>query len=282
MNFIQKKTIKIRLNQMCFFVGLLGACPAFSATLLVPHSPKPLWAGTFFSGYIGGAWGHSNVNTDVGVFSETSHFASTANIDAVNQTGSAPLKLNTFIGGIGLSNNWVFQNLIYGFSLDFGSFNLKETNNAVNLNYPAVQGITYSLQTSMDTNWLFTARGRFGFAPVNWPFFYATGGLALTEIFASNGFEDRSNSIVLGRGGSSNNTTRTGWTIGGGLQFPLALNWSLISEYLYVNFGSASVVSSIKSGLDGNTTSTLFTSPFVTSAKLTANIFRVGINYKFA
>lgn len=255
-----------------FLVSLIGESSAFSA---VNPENKNIWVGSFISGYVGGAWSNSNASTNVGEVTPTSHFASTNNINSVNQNGSPSLKANTFIGGVGLANNWMFQDLIYGLALDFGSLHLQKTNNAVNITYPSSPIRTYSLQTSINSNWLFTARGRLGFAPINWPFIYATGGLALTQLNASNSFNDTSAS--LGVGGSNNKTTKSGWTLGGGIQIPLASNWTLTSEYLYVNFGSVSVLSSINSNLDGES----FSSPFQTAIKFSANIFRIGLSYKF-
>jgi opacity protein-like surface antigen len=278
MIFTQKIMKRALIKSLLFFIHIIGTCSVFSAEKN-DFVYKNFWKGSFISGHIGGAWGRSDMKTDVGVFSDESYFVSTANIDSVNQSGSSPLKSNAFVGGVGISNNWVFHSIVYGLALDFSSFHIQGASNQVDVDYPTTQGVTYSLQTSVESNFLFTARGRLGIAPVNWPFIYLTGGLALTKLYVANNFGDRLN--ILNVGGASNNSVRSGWTLGSGVEVPLATNWILFSEYLYVDFGSFSVqsaISAINSGFDGERVS----SPFITSSRLNANIFRVGLNYKFS
>jgi outer membrane autotransporter protein len=33
-------------------------------------------------------------------------------------------------------------------------------------------------------------------------------------------------------------STRTGWTVGGGIDYAVTNNWSIFAEYRYTNFGS--------------------------------------------
>ena len=105
----------------------------------------------------------------------------------------------------------------------------------------------FSCQTR--NNWLSTVRGRLGytfdrFMP------YVTGGVAFGDIKTS----------VAGIGDS--NTTRTGWTVGGGLEAAIAGPWTAKVEYLYVDLGSGD-------------------SPVGSSENFKTNIVRAGINYRF-
>jgi outer membrane immunogenic protein len=105
----------------------------------------------------------------------------------------------------------------------------------------------FSCQTR--NNWLSTVRGRVGytfdrFMP------YVTGGVAFGDIKTS----------VAGIGDS--NTTRTGWTVGGGLEAAIAGPWTAKVEYLYVDLGSGD-------------------SPVGSSENFKTNIVRAGINYRF-
>ncbi len=231
------------------------------------------WLGPYIGGLIGGAWGHSNLNTDTGALTDTSYFATTENINSVNQSGSLAINTREVIGGGQIGNNWLLNKALYGVSLDFESFHLKGSN-VQNMKYPS--DITnYTLQTSLNTDWLFTARGRLGLiANAPWPLIYATGGLALTELYVSNSFNDTDSSH--GIGGASSSRTKAGYTVGGGVEVPLTKNFTVNGEFLYVNFGSISVSSSI----NGNLLGVDYTSPFVTLTNLTANLFRVGLNYK--
>jgi outer membrane immunogenic protein len=79
---------------------------------------------------------------------------------------------------------------------------------------------------------------------------YVTGGLAVGEVKTS----------VAGFG--SSNTTKAGWTLGGGLEVAIAGPWTAKLEYLYVDLGDVS-------------------GPVGTSTDYKANIVRAGLNYRF-
>ena len=76
-------------------------------------------------------------------------------------------------------------------------------------------------------------------------------------------------------GASSSSDTLVGWTVGGGVEWAFAPNWSVKGEYLYMDFGSISTST--------NVASAAFVNPnvFSTSVDLKANIVRAGINYRF-
>ena len=74
----------------------------------------------------------------------------------------------------------------------------------------------------------------------------------------------------------SDSSTKIGWTLGAGLEGVLSGNWTGKIEYIYVDLG---------------TVSGAFATPIVTtsgaflvsrfSSRITDNILRVGVNYKF-
>jgi outer membrane immunogenic protein len=98
-------------------------------------------------------------------------------------------------------------------------------------------------------NWLSTARGRMGYAFDRFmP--YITGGAAFGDIKTS----------VPGIGDSD--VTKTGWTVGGGLEAAIAGPWTAKVEYLYVDLGGGD-------------------SPVGSSENFKTNIVRAGINYRF-
>ena len=74
-------------------------------------------------------------------------------------------------------------------------------------------------------SWLSTVRARLGYAADRFlP--YVTGGAAFGDIRAS----------TPGFAGSS--TTSAGWTVGAGIEFAIAGNWTAKAEYLYVDLGN--------------------------------------------
>ncbi len=73
-----------------------------------------------------------------------------------------------------------------------------------------------------------TARARLGYAMGAFQPF-VTGGLALGTFMANYTIAPFSASVT---------TTRTGWTLGAGVDYALTPNWRLRADYLYLNFGA--------------------------------------------
>jgi outer membrane immunogenic protein len=104
-------------------------------------------------------------------------------------------------------------------------------------------------------NWLSTVRGRLGYAADRFmPF--VTGGAAFGDIRAS----------TPGFAGASN--TEAGWTVGAGLEFAIAGNWTAKAEYLYVDLGK------FNCGISCGAIAT-------DNVSFTTNIVRAGVNYRF-
>jgi outer membrane immunogenic protein len=76
-----------------------------------------------------------------------------------------------------------------------------------------------------EQGWIGTLRPRAGVAADKW-LFYGTGGLAY-----SSGDEARA--------GFTATAPRTGWTVGGGVEYAPGKQWSLGLEYLYADFGKS-------------------------------------------
>ena len=104
-------------------------------------------------------------------------------------------------------------------------------------------------------HWLSTVRGRLGYAADRFmPF--VTGGAAFGDIRAST------------PGFAGANQTNAGWTVGAGLEFAIAGNWTAKAEYLYVNLGKFNCGISCGALVTDN-------------VSFTTNIVRAGVNYRF-
>ena len=64
--------------------------------------------------------------------------------------------------------------------------------------------------------------------------------------------------------------TRSGWTVGGGLEYAITNNWSVRAEYRYSDFG----------GFNDFSAKALFPNSFVRH-HLTENQVQAGFSYKF-
>ena len=104
-------------------------------------------------------------------------------------------------------------------------------------------------------HWLSTVRGRLGYAADRFmPF--VTGGAAFGDIRAST------------PGFAGANNTNAGWTVGAGLEFAIAGNWTAKAEYLYVDLGKFNCGISCGALVTDN-------------VSFTTNIVRAGVNYRF-
>ena len=101
---------------------------------------------------------------------------------------------------------------------------------------------------------------------------YVTAGVALGDITIAGthaGFDgagNPSNAVF------SNPIARVGWTIGGGFESRLVGNWTGKVEYLHMDFGSIATVPAV--ALDA-------TIATIINTRLTDDIVRIGVNYKF-
>jgi outer membrane immunogenic protein len=267
----------------------LLAGPAMAADLPVKARPLPPpvvydWTGFYAGVNAGGAWGRSDATTTPSCTilpPFAAYFCSPttgqANAAAIAAAGTGSMSGSAFTGGGQIGHNWQNGSIVYGAELDLESFHIRASRQA-GANYPATVnfggfGHAFAIASSVSTDWLFTARGRVGWAFGN-VLAYATGGLALTNLGATNSFVD--NVVPPGTGSSSGSATKVGWTVGGGVEWAWSRNWSVKAEYLYLNFGSVAA-----SGTIINPAGPGYANAISTSTDLTAQVARAGINYKF-
>lgn len=106
-------------------------------------------------------------------------------------------------------------------------------------------------------DWFGTARGRVGYA-FGHVLLYGTGGFAYGDVRQRANFSGDQ---------FSGGTTQAGWVAGGGVEYKITPNWSVKSEYQYIDLGSQSL-----SDLTGNTAN---------SADTSFQTVRFGVNYRF-
>jgi outer membrane immunogenic protein len=148
-----------------------------------------------------------------------------------------------------LGYNWQFGQFVYGIEGDIDWTDIKG-NSAAN----GFAGCFGNVCTTAN-HFLSTVRGRAGVAIDRWmP--YVTGGLAVGNIETTTPFT------------TGVNQTNAGWTIGAGLEYAIAPNWSAKAEYLYVDLGNTSC--GFSCGFPAGNT-----------VDFTTNIIRGGVNYHF-
>jgi opacity protein-like surface antigen len=244
------------------------ASNGFAADIAVPLPVAPAWAGFYAGATAGGAWASFDPRT---VAINNTYFGTAANVAAVDAAGMQSINPRSFIGGLEVGYNWQWGNLVAGLEADLQSLRLE--GRAINggpYPTPLAAADKFAITTSINSNWLFTARPRLGYAVNNW-LFYVTGGLALTSQSATLMFNDG----LPPSGGTEAGTfvtTRLGGVVGGGFEMALSDRWSVKGEYLHADFGQTTVNGSVS-----RTPSQILSH----NADLNENIARLGINYHF-
>jgi outer membrane immunogenic protein len=132
---------------------------------------------------------------------------------------------------------------------------------------------------------LSTVRARLGVVSGPW-LAYATGGVAIAKVNTGGVFTPAAAAGGPNAGASwDQSTTKAGWTLGLGVENALTSNWSWKLEYLYVNLGSVTGSGAVGStncyGSVGICANTSAAGTAGLTTKITDNIVRVGVNYKF-
>jgi outer membrane immunogenic protein len=91
-------------------------------------------------------------------------------------------------------------------------------------------------------DWDASIRGRVGYLLTPTWLLYATGGAAWQEIktSASCSGVGGNSSYCVGAFSDSTSTTKSGWTVGGGVEAAFAPHWLARIEYRYADFGDVS------------------------------------------
>jgi outer membrane immunogenic protein len=156
-------------------------------------------------------------------------------------------------GGFNTSGGLVGGTLGYNYQFGQGVVGIEGDIDWADINGTTNNTCPFGCKTS--DHWLSTVRGRLGYAADRFmPF--VTGGAAFGDIRAST------------PGFAGANQTNAGWTVGAGLEFAIAGNWTAKAEYLYVDLGKFNCGISCGALVTDN-------------VSFTTNIVRAGVNYRF-
>jgi outer membrane immunogenic protein len=182
----------------------------------MPAVPVINWTGFYAAAHVGGAWSNMTAHN----FDENGSLS----------PGIASLPPQTFknnasgvFGGGTVGYNFQRGPFVFGLEGDFGAMSLSSrTTQPAPLNSPIVaesHGGAYGDIT-----------GRFGVA-FNQSLIYAKGGVAF---FGGNAkIIDVPDKTMI-----TTQSSPTGWTVGGGIEYMIAPAWSVKAEYQFFDFGS--------------------------------------------
>jgi outer membrane immunogenic protein len=159
------------------------------------------WQGLYFGANAGYGWGNDNAASYNGDFG-----------------GNGNLNPSGWMGGGQIGYNAQFNWLVLGLEADLQGADISDSTALDSGGFTSVK---------TDIDWFSTLRGRIGYA-AGPTLIYFTGGWA---------FADLDQSVSSPTASISKDEIASGYTVGGGLEWQFAPNWSLKTEYLYVDLG---------------------------------------------
>jgi opacity protein-like surface antigen len=214
--------------------AVIFSAPALAADMPVkaqPMAPVYSWTGFYVGGHAGYAWTTQNM-------SATDRAAITATYGAVPSPKG-------FVGGLHAGYDYQLANrVVVGLGLEVNGFGVDAVNNTT--------GIAPGSSLKSTIDWDFTVFGRVGYAFDRFLPYVLLGGA--WDHNKTNGF----NGFI---GPFSVNVWHTGWTVGAGVEMPIANHWTGRVQYRFVDSDTQTYLNRQISG--------------------TGSIIDVGISYRF-
>lgn len=210
------------------------------------------------------------------VFCNAAPDPSAVNGAAVDASGSGTMSPRGLTGGLQAGYNWQVGRTVYGGEVDFAALDSSETRTATAAFPFPFLGTQYSVTNKTSLNRMATLRARVGMTVTPQVLLYVTGGAALARVQVIGAYSDNATDITFpgGSGSASNSSMKAGWVIGGGAQWALDRRWSVKAEYLYADFGSASVAVPV-------TNTPAFAQTITSSSDVSMHLLRIGFDYRF-
>jgi len=251
-----KKLLLSTVSGAACVLALVSVAPAADIPVRPSYQPAPApvpipftWTGCYIGGHVGGGWGTKTWSDLAGDdFSDNASYNVNGIVGGV-QGGCDYQFMGPWFGSpwvVGIEGKWTWTDMKGSGALPF-------------------EAVTENSIFDTKVHWIATLTGRLGLAAFERGLIYVKGGGAwarerhtLTEVEVD----------TLERASVSLDVSRTGWTIGTGIEWAFAPNWSAKLEYNYLDFGSKDV----------------FFFPLAenqSSVDQRIHTFTVGLNYRF-
>jgi outer membrane immunogenic protein len=220
----------------------LRAVPYAKAPPMMAIDPVIGWAGFYAGINAGGVWAHSDV-TDVNAYAAG---AKPGTVTSINTNG--------FLGGGQFGYNWQASCFVFGIEVDGGYMDLGGNT--------LLTGTASGTRVGLKSGAYGDITGRVG-VTFDRALFYVKGGYA--ALANASTFSTVTGSFS----GLTRHNTDSGYTLGGGVEYKFAPNWSAKVEYMHFDFGN-------------NLNYTVFNAggaPFLFNQNLRVETVKAGLNY---
>lgn len=230
-------------------LSLLGLLVVFSPAALAADLPvRPVykapaqivaynWTGVYVGAHAGWAW------------------SKLKGADEFGDPGSG--SMDGFIGGGQIGANYQMGNMVIGVE---GEFSYSDVHRKIDAAFGGIGGVRVGNQ------YYATAAARLGYA-YDRMLFYVKGGAAWTR--EALDVNDGIGNTITGR------FDRTGWLVGGGVEWAIFGNWSAKVEYDYIHFGGIDETSFVMSN------PAIFSTGGAFGVSQENHLVKGGINYRF-
>jgi outer membrane immunogenic protein len=277
-------------------VALAGDLPTKAP--VAPIAVAPSWTGFYIGANAGGSWMNASAYTFADPGNAAFASCGPCTVPYQPEVLSSHHNNSGVIGGIHLGYNWQFAPAwLVGVEGDFSGTSISQRVNAPLFsnagpgpgNTPVV-GSNLNFET--DVKWLATLRGRLGWnIQPDW-LVYATGGVAWAQFDRSANAScpppALANGCVFTSGTTAPfnlSTTRTGFVVGGGVEWQMASHWRSRLEYLYYGFDSTDSGSSLFTAIPGGGPLPCINTPTCSANYTLGNVniqtVRIGLSYAF-
>jgi outer membrane immunogenic protein len=261
-------------SRVAALIALASLSGAAAAQDVIATQNNP-WEGFYAGGNLGGAWNSTcNSWTPSGPIINPAIANAFYNRNCPNN--------GVFVGGLQIGYNFQYNQLVWGFGLDYDFFESKTRNASRAYAGPIPPAGGYTFYSKTDPNGFAILGPRIGYAIDNWlPYFriggvFTTGSRDVTASYTPPGGTAPTASFNGGKDYKAN-----GFGVGAGVEYALVDAWSLRAEYTAVKLGKGSNSNATCTG--SAAACSAFTGIELNNIhnSFTANVFRVGINYKF-
>lgn len=220
---------------------------------MVALAPAFSWTGCYVGAHVGWGWGRQNVGQTAISSTGASSGVRGASLDSSGGLFGGQVGCNYQFAG-----NWVV-----GIQGDLA---------ASDINGRADDGFGTDQTIALKTDYIASVTGRLGITGLtswnNQALYYVKGGVAWDR----NRWDLHDATLFFNP--SQITETRTGWTVGGGIEWPFFTHWTAFVEGNYYDFGN------------GHTYTQTFPSPglptssIFSTGKQTIETVKIGVNYK--